>query len=37
MKKRLKKINTKERLLEATFELISEKGYLGTTTREIAS
>ncbi|MGB9716035.1 MAG: TetR/AcrR family transcriptional regulator [Thermodesulfovibrionales bacterium] len=28
--------NTKERLLEATFRLISKKGYLGTTTREIA-
>ncbi len=28
--------NAKERLLEATFNLISEKGYLGTTTREIA-
>lgn len=27
---------TKERLLEATFRLISEKGYLGATTREIA-
>ena len=26
----------KERLLEATFQLISEKGYLGATTREIA-
>lgn len=29
-------IDTKERLLEATFNLISEKGYLGATTREIA-
>ncbi len=28
--------NTKERILEATLKLISEKGYLGTTTREIA-
>lgn len=28
---------TKERLLEATFRLISEKGYLGATTREIAN
>lgn len=28
--------NTKERILEATFKLISQKGYLGTTTREIA-
>jgi AcrR family transcriptional regulator len=28
--------DTKERLLEATFKLISEKGYLGATTREIA-
>lgn len=27
---------TKEKLLEATFNLISEKGYLGATTREIA-
>jgi len=29
--------DTKERLLEATLELISEKGYLGASTREIAS
>ena len=28
---------TKEKLLEATLELISEKGYLGATTREIAA
>jgi len=28
--------DTKEKLLEATFKLISEKGYLGATTREIA-
>jgi AcrR family transcriptional regulator len=28
---------TRERLLEATLELISEKGYLGATTREIAA
>lgn len=28
--------HTKERLLEATLRLISKKGYLGTTTREIA-
>ncbi len=28
--------NTKELLLQATLKLISEKGYLGTTTREIA-
>jgi AcrR family transcriptional regulator len=28
--------DTKEKLLEATFRLISEKGYLGATTREIA-
>lgn len=28
--------NAKERILEVTFQLISEKGYLGTTTREIA-
>src|SRR5512143_280960 len=29
--------NTKELLLQATLKLISEKGYLGATTREIAS
>jgi AcrR family transcriptional regulator len=28
--------NTKQQLLEATMKLISEKGYLGATTREIA-
>lgn len=28
--------DTKERLLHATFNLISEKGYLGATTREMA-
>ena len=28
--------NTKQQLLEATLKLISEKGYLGATTREIA-
>lgn len=28
--------NTKEKILQASFQLISEKGYLGTTTREIA-
>jgi len=28
--------NTKEKLLKATLKLISEKGYLGATTREIA-
>ena len=28
---------TREKLLEATLELISEKGYTGATTREIAS
>jgi len=28
--------STRERLLEATLKLISEKGYLGTTTKEIA-
>lgn len=28
--------NAKERILEVTFQLISEKGYLGTTTRVIA-
>jgi len=32
-----KKTRTKERLLEATLCLISEKGYLGATTREIAA
>lgn len=31
------KDETKQKLLEATLELISEKGYLGATTREIAS
>jgi len=33
----VQKDTTRERLLEATLELISEKGYLGATTREIAS
>ncbi len=28
---------TREKLLEATLELVSEKGYLGATTREIAA
>ena len=28
---------TRERLLESTYQLISEKGYLGATTREIAA
>lgn len=32
----MKKTNTKQQLLEATLELISEKGYLGATTREIS-
>lgn len=32
----MKKTDTKVRLLEATLKLISEKGYLGATTREIA-
>ena len=32
----MKKTDTKERLLEATLKLISEKGYMGATTREIA-
>ena len=32
----MKKIETNERLLKATLKLISEKGYLGATTREIA-
>lgn len=31
-----KSLNTKKHLLEATLKLISEKGYLGATTREIA-
>ena len=31
------KDETRQKLLEATLELISEKGYLGATTREIAS
>ncbi|UCF30801.1 MAG: TetR/AcrR family transcriptional regulator [bacterium] len=29
-------LETRDRILEATLELISEKGYLGATTREIA-
>lgn len=29
-------LNTKEQLLKATLKLVSEKGYLGATTREIA-
>jgi len=32
----LKTLDTKERLLGATMKLVSEKGYLGATTREIA-
>jgi len=32
----MKKTITKQRLLDATLKLISEKGYLGATTREIA-
>jgi AcrR family transcriptional regulator len=32
----MKKLETKEQLLKATLKLISEKGYLGATTREIA-
>jgi len=32
----MKKSETKEQLLKATLKLISEKGYLGATTREIA-
>ncbi|MEW6675201.1 MAG: TetR/AcrR family transcriptional regulator [Nitrospirota bacterium] len=32
----MKRSDTKEKLLEATLKLISEKGYLGATTREIA-
>jgi len=32
----IKKTDTKKRLLEATLTLISEKGYMGATTREIA-
>jgi len=32
----MKKEETKEKLLQATLKLISEKGYLGATTREIA-
>ncbi|TNF48237.1 TetR/AcrR family transcriptional regulator [bacterium] len=31
------KSDTKEKLLDATLELISEKGYLGASTREIAA
>ena len=32
----MKTFNTKEQLLKATLKLISEKGYIGATTREIA-
>ena len=32
----MKQLKTKERLLKATLKLVSEKGYLGATTREIA-
>jgi len=32
----MRKTDTKKRLLEATLKLISEKGYMGATTREIA-
>jgi AcrR family transcriptional regulator len=32
----MKKLETNEQLLKATLKLISEKGYLGATTREIA-
>ena len=32
----MKKADTKERLFDASLKLISEKGYLGATTREIA-
>jgi AcrR family transcriptional regulator len=32
----MKKTDTNKRLLEATLKLISEKGYMGATTREIA-
>ncbi len=32
----MKKTDTKKRLLEATLKLISDKGYMGATTREIA-
>ena len=32
-----KRDETREKLLEATYQLISEKGYLGATTREIAA
>lgn len=32
----MERSDTKEKLLEATLKLISEKGYLGATTREIA-
>lgn len=32
----MKRANTKQQLLDATLKLISEKGYLGATTREIA-
>jgi AcrR family transcriptional regulator len=32
-----KKDETREKLLEATYQLISEKGYMGATTKEIAA
>jgi AcrR family transcriptional regulator len=32
----MKSTDTREKLLKATMELVSEKGYLGATTREIA-
>lgn len=32
----MQRINTRKRILEATMKLISEKGYLGASTREIA-
>jgi AcrR family transcriptional regulator len=32
----MKKTNTKKQLLDATLKLISEKGYLGATTRKVA-
>ncbi len=37
MKKKRKKEETRERLLRSALEVFSEKGYLGATTKEIAS
>ena len=36
MRRVMKKKDTKQKLLDATLKLISQKGYLGATTREIS-